>query len=108
MVFNLVRVELKCVTPKAIKSQALANLLTYFPSKNLEPLKDRIPGDELQENLCEKGEEWILEYDESSLAKIGGVGVMLSSEKKYWCYCSNWISHAPTMKPSMRHWGLGY
>ena len=53
----LSKYKFKCVTPKAIKCQVVADLLACFLRGNFEPPVDFIPGDELQVNLCEEGEE---------------------------------------------------
>ena len=66
---------------KAIKSQALSDLLAYFPSGSFEPPTDHIPGDELQANMCKEAEEWVLDFDGSSLTKTGGAGITHSSKK---------------------------
>jgi len=39
--------DLKCVVPRAIKSQAYADLLAIFPSGTFEPSVEQLPGDDL-------------------------------------------------------------
>ena len=93
--------ELKCISPKAIKSQALANLLAYFPSRSFDSPIYYIRGDELQENVCQESEEWVLEFDESSLEKTGGAWSLSLMKERSRCSYSNWISPALTTRPSI-------
>ncbi|GMP34881.1 hypothetical protein CsSME_00007569 [Camellia sinensis var. sinensis] len=45
---SLAEYDITCKAPKAIKSQALADLLAHFPSEEHEPPSDELPGDEFQ------------------------------------------------------------
>ena len=72
--------DILCITPKAIKSQAIADLLTYFPSNEFEPPSENLPGDELGCTLAEGDPgEWSLIFDGSSIASGGGAGINLTS-----------------------------
>lgn len=44
--FSLAEYEMICKAPRAVKSQALADLLAHFPSGEYEPPSEELPGDE--------------------------------------------------------------
>ncbi|EOY03309.1 H0502G05.11 protein [Theobroma cacao] len=71
--------DVSVVQPKAIKSQALSDLLAYFPSQFEEIIPDAIPV-EFHEEVCtvniEEG-EWSLYFDGSSNSFGGGAGIVL-------------------------------
>lgn len=59
--------EIKCLTLKTIKSQALADLLAHFQSFDYEPPTEHLLGDELRAAFCDVVlEEWHLEFNGSS------------------------------------------
>nr|XP_023927686.1 uncharacterized protein LOC112039076 [Quercus suber] len=62
-------------TPRAVKSQAIADLLAQFPGEEEFPLDDEVPGEVAMAE--ETGEHWIMKFDGSSTAQSGGVGVVL-------------------------------
>ena len=71
--------DISVVQPKAIKSQALSDLLAHFPSQHEEDLHYSLPN-EFHEEVCsvnmEDG-EWNLYFDGSSTTSGGGVGIVL-------------------------------
>ncbi|KAG5562371.1 hypothetical protein RHGRI_005194 [Rhododendron griersonianum] len=75
---SLAEYEIICKAPRAVKSQALADLLAHFPSGQYEPPSEDLPGDDFQAAQAEVG-EWSLSFDGSSTAKGGGAGVVLTA-----------------------------
>ena len=70
---------MKAGTPKVVKSQAIADLLAQFPREEEFSLDDEVPG-ELA--MAEKvREQWVMKFDGSSTAQLGGVGVILYHEE---------------------------
>ncbi|KAF7839291.1 reverse transcriptase [Senna tora] len=67
------------VLPRAIRSQALANLLALFPSGNHEPIDDNLPGELPEVAMCEEGRLWELHFDGSPSQPEGGAGIVLTS-----------------------------
>ena len=51
-------------TPKAIKSQAIADLLAQFPGKEEGPLNEEIPGEVVVTKIL--GKKWTMRFDESA------------------------------------------
>ena len=66
-------------TPKAMKSQAIADLLAQFPREEEFPLDDEVPGEVAVAE--EVREQWIMKFDGSSTAHSEGVGVVLYHEE---------------------------
>ena len=66
-------------TPKAVKSQAIADLLAQFPREEEFPLDDEVPGEVAVAE--EVREQWVMKFDGSSTTHSGGVGVVLFHEK---------------------------
>ena len=64
---QLPQYDLKVGTPKVVKSQAIVDLLAQFPGEEEFPL-------DTAEVI---GEQWIMKFDGSSTANLGGVGVVL-------------------------------
>ena len=65
--------------PKAVKSQAIANLLAQFPGEEEFPLDDEVPGEVAIAE--EVREQWVMKFDGSSTAHSGGVGIILHHEE---------------------------
>ena len=66
-------------TLRAVKSQAIADLLTQFPGKEEFPLDDEVPGEVAIAE--EVREQWVMKFDGSSTTHSGGVGVVLYHEE---------------------------
>ena len=67
-------------TPRAVKSQAIANLLAQFLEEEEFPLNDEVPGEVA---VAEKiKEQWVMKFDGSSTTQSRGVGVVLYHEEK--------------------------
>ena len=85
------------ITPKAIKGQAITDLLAYFPNGEFEPPLENLAGDELDCALTEGDpREWTLSFDGSSTYSRGEARINLTSQtdKLYLSYkldfkCSN-------------------
>ncbi|XP_028062982.1 uncharacterized protein LOC114266295 [Camellia sinensis] len=88
--------EITCVAPKAIKSQALADLLAQFPSGDYEPVNEELRG-EVHAVMASEESFWTLSFDGAAAGGKGGTGIVLTSksgEKLYLSYkldfhCSN-------------------
>ena len=65
-------------TPKAIKSQAIADLLAQFPGNEEGPLSEEIPGEVAVTEIPRK--KWTMKFDESTTTTSNGVGIILSCE----------------------------
>ncbi|KAG5524128.1 hypothetical protein RHGRI_030950 [Rhododendron griersonianum] len=90
----LAEFEITCVTPRAIKCQALADLLAQFPSGQCEPLEEALP----EKSITNKpSKSWTLSFDGAAGGAPGGAGIVLQSdegEMEYMSYklgfaCSN-------------------
>ncbi|CAL9024801.1 unnamed protein product [Prunus brigantina] len=70
--------DIICTTPKAIKGQAVIDMLALFPEVEGSTLSKEVLG-ELPEMVATVTEEepWTLYFDGSSTSKVGGVGVVL-------------------------------
>ena len=70
--------DLKCMVPRAIKSQAYADLLAIFPFGTFKlPIKELL-SDDLQDNFIAASlDEWSMEFDDSLAEKKRGAGVIL-------------------------------
>ena len=66
-------------TPKAVKSQAIAELLAQFLREEEFPLDDEVLGEVVMAE--EVREQWVIKFDESSTTQSGGVGVVLYHEE---------------------------
>ena len=65
-------------TPKAVKSQAIADLLAQFSRKEECSLSKEIPGEvEIVELL---GKKWTMRFDGLATMTLNGLGIMLSCE----------------------------
>ena len=63
---------------KAIKSQAIADLLAQFPRKEEGPLSEEILGEVAVTEIL--GKKWTLRFDGSTTVTSNGVGIVLSYE----------------------------
>ena len=63
-------------TPKAVKSQAIANLLAQFPGEEESSLSEEIPGEVAIANVS--GKKWTMRFEWSTTTTSNGVGVVLS------------------------------
>ncbi|XP_028115383.1 uncharacterized protein LOC114313218 [Camellia sinensis] len=77
----LVEYAITCVTPKAIKSKALADLLTQFPFGEHEPVEVPLP-DEVHVSVAAVETYWDLKFDGASGAGKGRVGITLTQEEE--------------------------
>ncbi|KAG5540845.1 hypothetical protein RHGRI_020924 [Rhododendron griersonianum] len=79
---TLAEFDISCVTPKAIKCQALADLLAQFPSGQCEPLEDCLPGDGFETLAASTDEQhWTLSFDGAAGSGSGGAGIVLQTEE---------------------------
>ena len=65
-------------TPKAVKSQAIADLLAQFPREEESSLSEEIPGEVVVADV--PGKKWTMRFDGSTTKTSNGVGVVLSCE----------------------------
>ena len=65
-------------TPKAVKSQAIADLLAQFPRKEEGPLSEEIPSEVVVTEI--PGKKWTMRFDGSTTTTSNGVGIVLSCE----------------------------
>ena len=79
MVATLSQYDLKAGMPKAVKNQAIADLLTQFSGEEEFSLDD----EDLREvAMAEKvREQWVMKFDGSFTTQAGGVGVILYHEE---------------------------
>ena len=65
-------------TPKAVKSQAIADLLAQFLGTEEGSLSEEIPGEVAMTEF--PGKKWIMRFDGSTTTTLNGLGVVLSCE----------------------------
>ena len=65
-------------TLKAVKSQAIADLLAQFPGKEEYSLSEEIPGEVAVAKV--QGKKWTMRFDGSVTTTSNGVGVVLNCE----------------------------
>nr|XP_023910631.1 uncharacterized protein LOC112022296 [Quercus suber] len=65
-------------THKAVKSQAIANLLAWFPREEESSLNKEITGEVVVAEI--PGKKWTMRFDGSAITTSNGVGVVLSYE----------------------------
>ena len=63
-------------TPKAVKSQAIADLLAQFPREEESSLSEEIPGEVVVADV--PGKKWTMRFEWSATTTSNGVGVVLS------------------------------
>ena len=71
--------DLKAGTPRAVKSQAIANLLAQFPREEEFPLDDEVPREVVMAEVVR--EQWVMKFDGSSTTYSGGAGIVLYHER---------------------------
>ena len=76
---QLSQYDLKTRTPKAVKSQAIANLLAQFPGEEEFPWDVEVLGEVVI--VEEVREQWVMKFDGSSTTQLGGVEVVLYHEE---------------------------
>ncbi|XP_050253089.1 uncharacterized protein LOC126699371 [Quercus robur] len=76
---QLSQYDLRMGTPRAVKSQAIANLLAQFPREEEFPPDDKVSGEVAMAE--EVREQWVMKFDGSSTTHSGGVGVVLYHEE---------------------------
>ena len=65
-------------TPRAVKIQAIADLLAQFPREEEFPLDDKVLGEVAMAE--EVREQWVMKFDGFSTTHFGGVRVVLYHE----------------------------
>jgi len=70
----LSKYDLKAGTPKAIKSQAIADLLAQSPGEEEFPLDDEAPEEVAMVEMVK--EQWVMKFNGSSTANSGCAGVV--------------------------------
>ena len=75
---QLSQYDLKVGTPKTVKSQAITDLLAQFSKEKEFPLDDEILGEVAIAEVTR--EQWVMKFNDSSIANSRGVGVVLYHE----------------------------
>ena len=75
---QLSQYDLKAGTPKAVKSQAIIDLLAQFLGEEEFPLDDKVQGEVATTKVIE--EQWVMKFDSSFTVNSGGAGVILYHE----------------------------
>ena len=76
---QLSQYDLRTRTPKAVKNQAIADLLAQFPGKEEFPLDDEVPVEVAMTE--EVREQWVMKFDGTSTTQSKGVGGVLYHEE---------------------------
>ncbi|XP_023914097.1 uncharacterized protein LOC112025653 [Quercus suber] len=76
---QLLQYDLRMGAPRAVKSQAIADLLAQFLGEEEFPLDDEVLGEVAMAE--ELREHWVMKFDGSSTAQSGRVGVVLYHEE---------------------------
>ena len=76
---QLSQYNLRTRIPRAVNSQAIANLLAQFPGEEEFPLDDEVPREVVMAEEVRK--QWVMKFDGSSTTQSGGVGVVLYHEE---------------------------
>ena len=76
---QLSQYNLRTRIPRAVNSQAIANLLAQFPGEEEFPLDDEVLGEVIVAE--EDKEQWVMKFDRYSTTQFGGVGVVLYHEE---------------------------
>ncbi|XP_021827276.1 uncharacterized protein LOC110767920 [Prunus avium] len=71
--------DITCITPSAIKGQAVIDMLALFPEIEETTLSKKVPGElpEVAGAAIEEEEPWTMYFDGSSTSNGGGAGVVL-------------------------------
>ncbi|XP_026447380.1 uncharacterized protein LOC113347904 [Papaver somniferum] len=79
-ILQMSELDITCVSPRAIKGQAVADLLAAFPGEGTTALREDLPGEFPDISVVEE-EAWILYFDGSAAPSnnTGGAGVVLMS-----------------------------
>ena len=78
---QLSKFEIIPIAPTAVKGQAIADLLAWFPGEEGWNVADEVPGDLSEFSTVEAtGAKWTLRFDGSSTATEGGAGIVLIKE----------------------------
>ena len=72
---QLPQYDLKAGTPKAVKSQAIADLLDQFLGKEESPLDDEVLREVATTEVIR--EQWVMKFNGTSTANLGGTGMVL-------------------------------
>jgi len=72
---QLSQYDLKVGAPKAVKSQAIVDLLAQFPGEEEFPLDDEVLGEVATAEIAT--DQWVMKFDGSSIINSGGIGVVL-------------------------------
>ena len=72
--------DMVSVMPKAVKGQAIAELLAQFPKEDISQIMDEVPGEVaevacLEENKC----LWEMTFDGSFISTSGGASIVLAN-----------------------------
>ena len=76
---QLSQYDLRTGTSRAVKNQAIADLLAQFPGEEVFPLDDEVLGEVAMAK--EVREQWVMKFDGSSTTQSEGVGVVLYHEE---------------------------
>ena len=72
---QLPQYDLKAGTPKAVKSQAIADLLAQFLGKEEFPLDDEVLREVATTEVIK--EQWVMKFNGTPTANLGGTGMVL-------------------------------
>ena len=76
---QLSQYNLRTGIPRAVNSQAIANLLAQFLGEEEFSLDDEVPGEVAMAE--DDREQWLMKFDGSSTTQFRGVGVVLYHEE---------------------------
>ena len=76
---QLSQYDLRIRTPRAVKSQTIADLLAQFLGEEKLSLDDEVPREVVMAEEVRK--QWVMKFDGSSTTQSGGVGVVLYHEE---------------------------
>nr|XP_023903690.1 uncharacterized protein LOC112015517 [Quercus suber] len=77
--YVLKKYDLRMGTPRAVKSQTIADLLAQFLGEEEFPLDDEVLGEVVMVEEVRK--QWVMKFDGSSTTQLGGVRVVLYHEE---------------------------
>ena len=73
--------DISLVMSTMVKSQALADLLAICSGRKEDGIREEIPRDMGQVNICENGLEWTLMFDRTPSKLQGGVRVVFTDTR---------------------------